>query len=196
MSIADRCGPSGTGPAEEPVGIRERGRLAAELERLVLGASRSRPGAPPPTPPLPQPDVAVSHAVAPALYEIAGALRDARRPVARRPLDDLVRFLSDGARSPLYRGDPTAARAAAGALRDVFRHDGHALPAGRPERTARPSGEGDRRSRRSWPAQARRGLRAAVEVPDGSRRRTAAILVVNLAVFFAIVALTLQTVQG
>ena len=54
---------------------------------------------------------------APALSAVAAALRDEDLVVTRESLDAVRSFLTDGIDSPLYGGDPLAARRAAEALR-------------------------------------------------------------------------------
>jgi hypothetical protein len=62
---------------------------------------------------------AVVAAAVPALSAVAAALRDEDLPVSREALDAVRAFMSDGVDSPLYGGDPLAARRAAEVLRTV-----------------------------------------------------------------------------
>lgn len=59
-------------------------------------------------------------ASAPTLVAIAAALRDEDVAVSREVLDAVHRFMTDGIASPLYGGDPLAARRGADALRSRF----------------------------------------------------------------------------
>jgi hypothetical protein len=56
---------------------------------------------------------------APALSEVAAALRNEDVAVSREALDGVRTFLTNGVDSPLYGSDPLAARRAADALRDL-----------------------------------------------------------------------------
>jgi hypothetical protein len=56
-------------------------------------------------------------AAAPALVAVAAALRDDDVVVSREALDAVRDFMTDGIDSPLYGGDPLAARRAADAIR-------------------------------------------------------------------------------
>jgi hypothetical protein len=60
---------------------------------------------------------AVVLGAAPALVAVAAVLRDEDIVLSREALDDVRAFLTDGLDSPIYGGDPLAARRGADALR-------------------------------------------------------------------------------
>ena len=85
--------------------LRERRRWARSIEKLVADAHRYillrayRPLY----------NIDAVRRAAPALLEIAAALRDAELDVSRELLGDLRALLTDAGTSPLYRDHPIAA---------------------------------------------------------------------------------------
>jgi hypothetical protein len=102
--------------------LRERGGREdvmggrAGLADTIDGAIRDAAGTSvPPRYRVARPVVVLS--AASALSAVADALRDADAVVAPEAIEELRRFMTDGAQSPLYRDDALAARRAADDLR-------------------------------------------------------------------------------
>ena len=72
---------------------------------------------------------------APTLVAVAAALRDEDVAVSREVLDAVHRFMTDGIASPLYGGDPLAARRGADALRRRRRGAESPVPRARARRS-------------------------------------------------------------
>lgn len=90
----------------------DRAGLADTIEGAIRDAARTSV---PPRHRVARPVVVLS--AASALSAVADALRDADAMVTPEAVEELRRFMTDGADSPLYGGDALAARRAAEALR-------------------------------------------------------------------------------
>jgi hypothetical protein len=94
---------------------RDRVRWAHAIDALLRDAVAQRP---PGRPRLTEP--VVVRACAPALRRVRDALLDAHVEVRPQTLSLVAAFVCDGARSPLYGGDPETAARCAEELRTAF----------------------------------------------------------------------------